>query len=110
MDGCGNACLRGSREEASAPHTHTSRRYGDDVSRAQELHPRQGVSCAMEDHMAKIVYEIEPKADQWSVTRNGELGASYMTAEAAFEVAASQASIEMRSDHEIFIHIRPAAK
>jgi hypothetical protein len=33
-----------------------------------------------------------------------------MTAEAAFEVAASQASIEMRSDHEIFIHIRPAAK
>lgn len=57
-----------------------------------------------------IVYEITPVAGQWSITRNGEPGASYATAEAAFEVAVAQASIDMRSDNEIGIHVRRAAK
>jgi hypothetical protein len=61
----------------------------------------------MEEFMTKLVYEITPTADQWSVTRNGEPGMVYATAEAAFEVVAAQASIEMRSDHEIAIHVRP---
>lgn len=60
--------------------------------------------------MKKISYEIAPAAGQWSVTRNGEPGASYATAEAAFEVVVAQASIEMRSDNEIAIHVRPALK
>jgi hypothetical protein len=58
--------------------------------------------------MEKIIYEIFPAADQWSFTRNGEAGASYATAEAAFEVVVAQASIEMRSDREISIHVTPA--
>jgi hypothetical protein len=58
----------------------------------------------------KIVYEIAPAADQWTITRNGESGAQYATAEAAFEVAVAQASIEMRSDNEISIHVTPMSK
>jgi hypothetical protein len=37
-------------------------------------------------------------------------GAEYATAEAAFEVMVAHASIEMRSDDEIVIHVRPAVK
>jgi hypothetical protein len=60
--------------------------------------------------MAKISYEIAQKSDQWTISRNGEAGAEYATAEAAFEVVAARASIEMRSDDEIMIHVRPAVK
>jgi hypothetical protein len=60
--------------------------------------------------MADIAYEIVPEAGQWVVTRNGERGATYVTAETAFEVAAAEASIEMRSDHDIVIHVQPASK
>jgi hypothetical protein len=60
--------------------------------------------------MEKIIYEIAPTEGQWAITRNGEAGASYATAEAAFEVVAAKASIEMRSDNDIAIHIKPAAK
>jgi hypothetical protein len=58
----------------------------------------------MEEQMAKIVYEIAPEADQWFATENGV--ASYVVAEAAFEVAAAKASIEMHSNHDIVIHVR----
>ena len=60
--------------------------------------------------MATISYEIGQKGTQWTFSRNGEAAADYLTAEAAFEVVAAQASIEMRSDDEIIIHIRPAVK
>jgi hypothetical protein len=60
--------------------------------------------------MAKITYEITQSPDGWTFFRNEERGADYATAEAAFEVAAAKTSIEMRSDHEITIHIRPAQK
>jgi hypothetical protein len=60
--------------------------------------------------MATIAYEIAKKGVQWGISRNGEAGADYATAEAAFEVVAAQASIEMRSDDEITIHIRPDLK
>jgi hypothetical protein len=59
--------------------------------------------------MAKIVYEIAPSADQWSLSRNGEKAMNYVTAEAAFEVAVAKASIEMRSDNEVVIAVRPPA-
>jgi hypothetical protein len=58
----------------------------------------------------KITYEIAGSQGEWVVSRNGEPGASYVTAEAAFEVAVAQSSTEMRSDHEIVIHIRPQVK
>jgi hypothetical protein len=57
-----------------------------------------------------VVYEISGAAGEWILTRNGEAGALYATAEAAFEVAVAQASIEMRCDHEITLHVRPQVK
>ena len=58
--------------------------------------------------MGKIIYEISQSPAGWAILRNNEPGADYVTAEAAFEVAAAKASIEMRSDNEIIIHVRPA--
>lgn len=55
----------------------------------------------------KITYEIQGSQGAWSLRRNGEAGANYVTAEGAFEAAAMQASIEMRYDHEIHIFVRP---
>jgi hypothetical protein len=60
--------------------------------------------------MSKIVYEIVPLSGERSVTRDGQPGATYAMAAAAFEVAVAQASIEMRSDNEIVIHVKPASK
>ena len=60
--------------------------------------------------MTTIAYEIAKKGGQWGISRNGEAGADYVTAEAAFEVVAAHASIEMRSDDEITIHIQPDLK
>lgn len=60
--------------------------------------------------MAKITYEIKPVAGGWAILRDGEPGAEYATAEGAFEVVASQTSIELRSDNEIVITIRAPAK
>ena len=60
--------------------------------------------------MTKITYEISQSPAGWALLRNGEPGADYATAEAAFEVAAAKSSIEMRSDDEIVIHVRPADK
>jgi len=60
--------------------------------------------------MTKITYEISQSPAGWSLFRNGEPGADYATAEAAFEVAAAKASIEMRSDNEIILHVPPADK
>jgi hypothetical protein len=54
-----------------------------------------------------ISYEITGAQGSWTLTRNGVLGATYATAEGAFEVATAQASIEIRSDHDIEIHVRP---
>ncbi len=56
----------------------------------------------------RIDYEISRPANEWTLTRNGEAGVGYATAEAAFEVAFANASIEMRSDHEIVIRVTPA--
>ena len=60
--------------------------------------------------MTKITYEISQSPAGWSLFRNGEPGADYATAEAAFEVVAAKSSIEMRSDNEIVIHVRPTDK
>ena len=57
--------------------------------------------------MTKITYEISQSPAGWALLRSGEPGAGYATEEAAFEVAAAKASIEMRSDNEI---IPPADK
>jgi len=60
--------------------------------------------------MTKITYEISQSPAGWALLRSGEPGAGYATEEAAFEVAAAKASIEMRSDNEIILHVPPADK
>jgi hypothetical protein len=60
--------------------------------------------------MTKITSEISQSPAGRSLFRNGEPGADYATAEAAFEVVAAKSSIEMRSDNEIVIHVGPADK
>lgn len=58
--------------------------------------------------MARISYVIAPAADQWLVTRNGEAGMTYVSQEAAFEVAVGEASGDMRSGHDVVIEVRAA--
>jgi hypothetical protein len=60
--------------------------------------------------MTKITYEISQSPEGWTLLGNGERGADFATAEAAFEVAAAKASIETRSDDDIIIHVRPDNK
>lgn len=58
--------------------------------------------------MARISYVVAPAADQWSVTRNGETGMTYVSQEAAFEVAVGEASGDLRSGHDVAIEVRAA--
>jgi predicted nucleotidyltransferase len=55
--------------------------------------------------MAKVGYRIEPREDRWSILRNGQAAMSYLTREAAFEVAVSKASGDVRSGHDVVIEV-----
>jgi hypothetical protein len=56
--------------------------------------------------MARILYTVSPAAEQWAVTRDGEPGMSYVTQEAAFEVAVAEAEGDLRAGHEITLEVR----
>jgi hypothetical protein len=56
--------------------------------------------------MAQVSYLVTPAGDEWSVTRDGQTGASYISQEAAFEIAVSQASGDLRSGHAVVIAIK----
>ena len=53
--------------------------------------------------MPKVSYTIVKDGDQWAVARDGTPAKSYMTQEAAFEVAAADASAELRSGFDIVL-------
>jgi hypothetical protein len=55
--------------------------------------------------MTKVAYEVTPKGDQWLVTCDGRPGMSYVSQEAAFEVAVAEASGALRTGHEIHIEV-----
>jgi predicted nucleotidyltransferase len=59
--------------------------------------------------MAKVGYRIEPREDRWSILRDGQTAMSYLTREAAFEVAVSKASGDVRSGHDVVIEVRSPA-
>jgi hypothetical protein len=42
--------------------------------------------------MTKVAYEVTPAGDPWLVTRDGQPGMSYVSQEAAYEVACSEAA------------------
>lgn len=56
--------------------------------------------------MARILYTVSPEADQWAVTRDGVPGMSYVSQEAAFEVAIAEAEADLRAGHEITLEVR----
>jgi hypothetical protein len=42
--------------------------------------------------MAMVAYRVAPTGEKWLVTRDGEPGMSYISQEAAYEVAVAEAS------------------
>jgi hypothetical protein len=55
--------------------------------------------------MAIVSYRVEPHDSQWSILCDGEAGMDYLSQEAAFEVAVSAASGELREGNEIRIEV-----
>jgi hypothetical protein len=55
--------------------------------------------------MTKVAYQVTPDGDQWLVTRDGKLGMSYVSQEAAYEVACSEAAGDLRTGHEVRIEV-----
>lgn len=55
--------------------------------------------------MAMVAYRVVPTGEKWLVTRDGEPGMSYISREAAYEVAVAEASGDLRTDHEIRIEV-----
>ena len=49
--------------------------------------------------MTRVAYEVTPSGDQWLVTRDGQPGMSYVSQEAAYEVACSEAAGDLRIGH-----------
>jgi hypothetical protein len=50
--------------------------------------------------MAMVAYRVAPTGEKWLVTRDGEPGMSYVSQEAAYEVAVAEASGDLRTGHE----------
>jgi hypothetical protein len=55
--------------------------------------------------MATVAYKVAPIGEKWQVTRDGEPGMSYVSQEAAYEVAVAEASGDLRNGHEIRIEV-----
>ncbi len=58
--------------------------------------------------MATLDYKVSRQGEQWAVARQGEVGMTYVTQEAAFEAAALQAGGDLRSGHDIVIRVGAA--
>jgi hypothetical protein len=59
--------------------------------------------------MPMIAYTVAPNGQKWLVTRDGEPGMSYVSQEAAYEVAVSEAAGDLRTGHEIRIEVLGSA-
>jgi hypothetical protein len=55
--------------------------------------------------MGLAQYAIVPVRDQWGVLHDGDVNGEYATKEAAFEAAASAASLAMRQGHEVHVSV-----
>ena len=55
--------------------------------------------------MAMVAYRVAPTGEKWLVTRDGEPGMSYVSREAAYEVAVAEAAGDLRTGHEIRIEV-----
>ena len=59
--------------------------------------------------MSIVAYRVSRSGEKWLVTRNGEPGMSYVSQEAAYEVAVAEASGDLRTGHEIRIEVLGSA-
>ena len=59
--------------------------------------------------MPMVAYRVTPHGQKWMVTRDGEPGMSYVSQEAAYEVAVSEAAGDLRTGHEIRIEVLGSA-
>ncbi len=59
--------------------------------------------------MATISYRVTPANEMWLVTRDGKPGMSYVSQEAAYEVAVAEASGDLRTGKEIRIEVLGSA-
>jgi len=59
--------------------------------------------------MSTVAYRISRSGEKWLVTRDGEPGMSYVSQEAAYEVAVGEAAGDLRSGHEIRIEVLGSA-
>jgi hypothetical protein len=50
--------------------------------------------------MTMVAYRVVPTGEKWLVTRDCEPGMSYVSQEAAYEVAVAEASGDLRTGHE----------
>jgi hypothetical protein len=55
--------------------------------------------------MVMRAYKVAPTGQKWLVTRDGEPGMSYVSQEAAYEVAVAEANGDLRNGHEIRIEV-----
>jgi hypothetical protein len=59
--------------------------------------------------MATVAYKVAPTGEKWLVTRDGEPGMSYISQEAAYEVAVAEAGGDLRTGREIRIEVMGSA-
>ena len=59
--------------------------------------------------MPTVAYKVAPDGGKWLVTRNGEPGMSYVSQEAAYEVATAEAAGDLRTGNEIRIEVLGSA-
>jgi hypothetical protein len=59
--------------------------------------------------MPTVAYKVAPDGEKWLVTRNGEPGMSYVSQEAAYEVATAEAAGDLRTGNEIRIEVLGSA-
>ena len=52
-----------------------------------------------------VAYNVAPAGEKWLVTRDGEPSMSYVSQEAAYEVAVAQAAGDLGTGHEIRIEV-----
>ena len=55
--------------------------------------------------MATVAYKVARTGEKWLVTRDREPGMSYISQEAAYEVAVAEAGGDLRTGHEIRIEV-----
>jgi hypothetical protein len=59
--------------------------------------------------MSVVAYTVVPRGEKWLVTRDGEPGMSYVSQEAAYEVAVAEAAVDLGTGSEIRIEVLGSA-